>query len=133
MATSAPLVQVPRTTAVIVLVVPADVRYPHPAHQPPQLHVGPRPDDKMPMIEHQAVSQQIHRVTLESLDLESLEGVVVGLVVKQSRRAGTVATIEDVIDHACFDRLSGSWHSGSFADGPLSVNIGDVPFSLPRR
>jgi len=62
-----PLVQVPSAAAVIVLVVPADVRHTHPAHQPPQRHVGPRPDDKMPKIGHQAVSQQIDWITLESL------------------------------------------------------------------
>jgi hypothetical protein len=49
--------------------------------------------------------------------------------VKQSH--ATVSTIEDVIDHTCFDRPSGSWHSGRFADGPFTVNISDVPFSIP--
>jgi len=130
-ALESPPVQVPRTTAVIVHVVPADVRHTHPAHQPSQRHVGPRPDDNMPMVGHQAISQKIHRITLESLDQHSLAGVVVGLVVKQSQE--TVATIEDVIDHPCFDRPSGSWHSGRFADGPLSVNISDVPCSLSCR
>ena len=128
-AMESPLVQVPRTTAVTVLVVPADVRHTHPAHQPPQRHGGPRPDDKMPMVEHQAISQQIHRITLQPLGQHSLERVVVALLVKQSQ--ATVSAIENVIDHPCFDRPSGSWHSGRFTDGPLTVNVSDVPFSLP--
>ncbi len=30
------------------------------------------------------------------------------------------------------DRPSGSWHSGRFANGPLTVNISDVPFSFRK-
>jgi len=70
----------------------------------------------MPVIGHQAVSQQIHRITLQPLDQHSLECVVVPLLVKQSK--ATVPPIEDVIDHPCFDRPSGSWHPGSFVDAP---------------
>jgi hypothetical protein len=66
---------------------------------------------------------------LRGSPLFALEGVVVALLEKQSQ--ATVSTIEDVIDHPCFDRPDGSWHSGRFADGPLTVNISDVPFSLP--
>jgi hypothetical protein len=47
--------------AVRVLVVPADVRHLDPPHQPPQRDVGPRPDDQMPVVGHEAVSQQSHR------------------------------------------------------------------------
>ena len=31
------------------------------------------------------------------------------------------------------DRPSGSWHSDGFGDRPLTVNISDVPFSLPGK
>ena len=56
-ALESPLVEVSCPPAVIVLMVPADVRYSDPPHQPPQRDLGPRPDDQMPVTGHQAVSQ----------------------------------------------------------------------------
>ena len=111
-----PLVQVPCATAVIVLVMPADVRHSHPAHQAaptPRRSAAGRPDASDWA---SGSKSQIHRITLQPLDQHSLEGVVVPLLVKQSK--ATVPPIEDVIDHPCFDRVSGSWHPGSFVDAP---------------
>jgi len=115
-ALESPLVQVSCPPAVIVLVVPADVRHPDPPHQSPQRDVGPRPDDQMPVIGHQAVSQQSHWITLQPLDQHLLEGVVVALRVKQSQ--ASVPPIEDMVDHPSFNGSSGSWHPDSFTDAP---------------
>ena len=100
-----PLVQVSCPPAVIVLVVPADVRHPDPPHQPPQRNVGPRPDDQMPVIGHQAVSQQSHRITLQPLDQHLLEGVEVALLLKQSQ--ASVPPIEDLVNHPSFNGSRG--------------------------
>jgi len=53
---------------------------------------------------------------------------VIALLARQSQATGS--TIDFVIDHLWFDRPSGSWHSGRFADGPLTVDISNARFSL---
>ena len=84
--------------------MPPDMRISHPTHQPPQRRVSPWAYDQVPVVGHQTVGKQVHRVALHALGKHAFEGVVVALFVEQPHTA--VAAIEDVEDHSCFNRTS---------------------------
>ncbi len=82
----------------------------HPAHPTTQCWVRVGPNHQMPMVGHQAVGQQLDRVSLEALRQRPLERFVVARIVKQPHPP--VPAIENVVDHPRFAR-SARWRHGS--------------------
>jgi hypothetical protein len=93
-----PLVQMPPTLAVPMSVPSVDVGRRQPLHEPRQLAVFPRPQQHVPVVGHQAISQQSNGHRLQRRFQDPLEGGVVGIVGKQF--PAVIPTVETVEYHA---------------------------------
>jgi hypothetical protein len=91
-----------------VLAQEPNVRNCQRVHEPPQVPVRLRPKDKVPVIGHQAVAQQAHRLLRKGDDHHPQKGCVVGVVLKN--RSPFVTAIEHMKHHATGLFASGSMH-----------------------
>ncbi len=62
----------------------------------------------MGVVAHQKVGEQINRVALQPLGEYTLERLEIAVLVEQTHTP--IPTIEDVIDHSCFDGSGRSRH-----------------------
>src|SRR4029077_20576098 len=95
----------------VMMGVPAlRMRYGHPTQELRDLAVlaSPWPHDHVPVIGHDAVSENPQRHSQKCLFQDTLEGSVVFLLQKQS--GARVGAIQDVISVASLDRSGSSWH-----------------------
>jgi len=125
-----PLVEVSAAAAVVVLVVAAHMRDADPAHPTSQRLVGLGSNHEVPMVGHQTVGEQFHRIALQPFRQHLLERRKIFRLMKNPHPA--VPTVQNVVHHACFGGSSGSWHQGMLSGLTEAVNISDVPFLPPR-
>lgn len=123
------LVNVPAAAGVVMFVVATDMHHPHPAHPAAQGVVGLGPNNQVPMIGHQTVREQLHRVSLQAVGQYPLERLKVFRFAKN--RDPAVPTVQHVVHHTCFGRSGGSRHHAILAFLGWPVNICDVPFYSP--
>ena len=90
-----PLIQMPAATRSVMLVVTANVRHANPSHESAQHRRGVRPEDKVPMIAHQAIGQKINRVSLQPLGEHLDERVEVPRLVKELHAAIAASSARD--------------------------------------
>jgi hypothetical protein len=74
---------------------------------------------KMPVIGHQLVAQDTAGVTLQPLGQDSLERVIVGILLE--KLASGIATIQGMVNAIRFIRSFGSRHSNNISK-PISRN-----------
>jgi len=67
-------------------------------HESRQVAIGLWPKNEVPMIRHNAIGTNTHRLDFECLGSHTLEGGVIIVVIEQSHSADT--TIENVEDHS---------------------------------
>jgi hypothetical protein len=88
--------------------MPPDVGDADPAHESAQGLVASGPQDQMPVIPHQAVGQEVHRITFQSFGQHTFEGLEVFVLMKQVQ--ASVSAVQDVMNQARFDASFVSWH-----------------------
>src|SRR5580693_6767816 len=89
--------------------VPAlGVRYAQPAEKLRQLSIPSWPYDHMPVIRHDSISQEAHRLPFESLLKHLLECDVVALLPQQ--RGTCHRSIQDMVDIAARHSSWSPWH-----------------------
>ncbi len=94
------LVQMAAAAVVVMLVVTPDMSDANPSHQIAQRSIAVWPQDKMPVIAHQAIGQEIHGITCQPLPQHLLERREILFLMEQAHPA--VAAIEDMVDHSAF-------------------------------
>ena len=103
------LVERPRAERAMRMVPAHRVRHGQPMHEPRKVAIGLRPEDKMPVVWHQAKCQQPHRRQHAGTQQEVLEGRIVGGVMKDRR--STDGAVEHVADRAERVHAFMSWHA----------------------
>ena len=127
----AALVHVPAPRAAMLGMIAPHMGHPHPTQEPPNRLIRPQPDQQMPVVGHQAVGEQLHRLALQALN-ENLLRIRVLRSILEELHAG-VPAVQDVVDQPGFYGSGGSWYaSHSRRLSPRPSITSHVPDARPN-
>ncbi len=125
-----PLIKVAVPDFVVVLLPAADMGHRQPLHEAAELPIDPRLEKQVPVVGHEAIGEQLHRLRRQRLGHCAFEGEVVFVLVEDL--PPTDAPVEDVEHDPCGGFASGSSHAVREVIGARpSTKSAPVPFSVP--
>src|SRR5262245_28709530 len=112
--------------ALVMLMVPPHVRDRHPAHELRHRLGASRQHHEMPVVRHQAPTQQLDVVALQALLQNRHKRGVITRLVKQS--LPRISAIQDVITDIRFNLSTCTWHGPRMIPTTKAVKKGSDPF-----